>query len=398
MAPADRLVERLRTAVDLWATGVALKRETIRRHHPDGFGRRYRNPAEPLARRSVPAPKLATDRVESGRDGVAAARRGCCRSFSGSAEALDELRQPWALVGGLAVSVRSEPRFTRDIDVAAAVIDDAGAEALVSSLVASGFRLRLSLEHETLKRLATVRLSPPGEPEEGVVVDLLFASSGIESEICREADRLELGPGLTVPVAQAGHLVAMKLLALAPDRPQDAHRSARTCRDPDRDRSRAGACGGGAHRGTGRQPVEAAPRGTRTLVRVDGLVSRLEYVLRHTTLNGLQPERTPVQRATARWRCRRPAEASRCCPRRTSISSGAISPRIWVTSGIARGAGARRSASGSTATAPMHRCAPGLALKCPVADESSISAAQESRLFRNKLCRDGRRPATSGAQ
>jgi hypothetical protein len=35
VAPADRLVERLYTAVDLWATGVALKRETIRRRHPD---------------------------------------------------------------------------------------------------------------------------------------------------------------------------------------------------------------------------------------------------------------------------------------------------------------------------------------------------------------------------
>ncbi|HXG55168.1 MAG TPA: nucleotidyl transferase AbiEii/AbiGii toxin family protein [Vicinamibacterales bacterium] len=138
------------------------------------------------------------------------------------AEALDGHRQPWALVGGLAVSVRCEPRFTRDIDVAAAVKDDAGAAALVSRLVASGFRLRLSLEHEALRRLATVRLTPPGEPEEGIVVDLLFASSGIESEICRDADRLKLAPGLTVPVARAGHLVAMKLLALAPDRPQDA--------------------------------------------------------------------------------------------------------------------------------------------------------------------------------
>ncbi len=139
-----------------------------------------------------------------------------------TAETLDGRLQPWALVGGLAVSVRSEPRFTRDIDVAAAVSDDVAAEALVASLLSSGFRLRLSLEHGALKRLATVRLTPPGEPEEGVVVDLLFASSGIETEICRDADRLELAPGLSVPVAQAGHLVAMKLLALAPDRPQDA--------------------------------------------------------------------------------------------------------------------------------------------------------------------------------
>ncbi len=28
---------------------------------------------------------------------------------------LDARRQPWALVGGLAVSVRTEPRFTRDL-------------------------------------------------------------------------------------------------------------------------------------------------------------------------------------------------------------------------------------------------------------------------------------------
>jgi hypothetical protein len=61
-----------------------------------------------------------------------------------TAGVLDRHRQPWAPVGGLAVSVRSEPRFTKDIDVAAAVKDDAAAEALVSSLVVSGFRLRLT--------------------------------------------------------------------------------------------------------------------------------------------------------------------------------------------------------------------------------------------------------------
>jgi hypothetical protein len=158
------------------------------------------------------------------------------------AEALDGRQQPWALVGGLAVSVRSEPRFTRDIDVAAAVSDDVAAEALVASLLASGFRLRLSLEHDALKRLATVRLAPPGEPEEGVVVDLLFASSGIETEICRDADRLEVASGLTVPVAQAGHLVAMKLLALGPDRPQDAadlRALVATLTESDRARARA---------------------------------------------------------------------------------------------------------------------------------------------------------------
>jgi hypothetical protein len=136
--------------------------------------------------------------------------------------ALDDLAHPWALVGGLAVSVRVEPRFTRDIDLAVAVADDRAAEQLVADLTAAGFRLRLTLEQQALGRLAAVRLLPPGEPEQGIVVDLLFTSSGIEPRICHEAERVEVVPGLVVPVARSGHLVAMKLLALAPDRPQDA--------------------------------------------------------------------------------------------------------------------------------------------------------------------------------
>jgi hypothetical protein len=138
------------------------------------------------------------------------------------AAALDARGVSWALVGGLAVSIRVEPRFTRDIDVAVAVADDAAAEALVADLTAAGFTLLLSLEQRALGRLATVRLLPPGEPLEGVVVDLLFASSGIESAICRHAQSVEVVPGLVVPVASAAHLVAMKLLAMSPERPQDA--------------------------------------------------------------------------------------------------------------------------------------------------------------------------------
>jgi hypothetical protein len=135
---------------------------------------------------------------------------------------LDSLGQPWALVGGLAISVRVEPRFTRDIDLAVAVVDDLAAEALVSAFTARGFALLLSLEQAALGRLAAVRMLPPGEPDGGVVIDLLFMSSGLEPEICREAERIDVARGLVVPVARAGHLVAMKLLALSPDRPQDA--------------------------------------------------------------------------------------------------------------------------------------------------------------------------------
>jgi len=46
-----------------------------------------------------------------------------------------------------------------------------------------------------------------------VVVDLLFASSGIEAEVVAGATRLEVLPQLTAPVASTGHLIALKVLA-----------------------------------------------------------------------------------------------------------------------------------------------------------------------------------------
>jgi Nucleotidyl transferase AbiEii toxin, Type IV TA system len=96
---------------------------------------------------------------------------------------LERNQQKWALVGGFAVSARAEPRFTRDVDVAVAVSDDQEAESLVRSLMAVGYRLLASVEQDAVGRLATVRLihvSSGGE--QGVLVDVLFASSGIEPE------------------------------------------------------------------------------------------------------------------------------------------------------------------------------------------------------------------------
>jgi hypothetical protein len=143
------------------------------------------------------------------------------RALGATAAALAELHRPFALVGGLAVSIRCEPRFTRDIDLAVSVRDDAEAELLVADLAARGFTLQLSLEHAQLGRLAAVRLRPPGEAAEGVIVDLLFASSGIESDICAAAEVVEIAEGMAVPVATAGHLLVMKLLARSGERPQD---------------------------------------------------------------------------------------------------------------------------------------------------------------------------------
>lgn len=138
------------------------------------------------------------------------------------ANELDARGRPWALVGGLAVSARAEPRTTRDVDVVVDVRDDADAESLVLDLQASGFRVLAAVEQDSVHRLATVRLVAPGGTERGVVVDLLFASSGIEPEVARCAEPIEVLAGLRIPVARIGHLIALKLLARDDRRrPQD---------------------------------------------------------------------------------------------------------------------------------------------------------------------------------
>jgi predicted nucleotidyltransferase len=128
----------------------------------------------------------------------------------------------WALVGGLAVSARTEPRFTRDVDLVIAVAGDRDAEQAIHALQQRGYRVQALVEQEAAGRLATARLVPRGGDEAAIVLDILFASSGIEREIADAADVLEILPGLRVPVAGVGHLLALKLLSRDDrTRPQD---------------------------------------------------------------------------------------------------------------------------------------------------------------------------------
>ena len=134
---------------------------------------------------------------------------------------LTEAGVSFALIGGLAVSARTEPRFTRDADLAVALDSDAKAQALVHRLRLLGYGIAAIVEQEAVGRLATVRLTLSRVPH-APVVDLLFASSGIEPEIVAEADLIEVLPRLTVPVAKTGHLMALKVLSRDDTtRPQD---------------------------------------------------------------------------------------------------------------------------------------------------------------------------------
>ena len=127
-----------------------------------------------------------------------------------------------AIVGGLAVSARTEPRFTRDVDIAVAAESDRAAEHLILGLGRHGYSPAALIEQEATGRIATVRLAGMTSDEGGSIVDLLFASSGIEDEVVATAEVIELFEGFLVRVATIPALIALKLLARDDvSRPQD---------------------------------------------------------------------------------------------------------------------------------------------------------------------------------
>ena len=142
-------------------------------------------------------------------------------ALRGISAELARARLPFALVGGLAVSVRTEPRFTRDADLAVAVATDKEAESLLHGLRSRGYGIEAIIEQEAVGRLATARLVLSSEPRVPVV-DLLFASSGIESEVVSGAEPVDVLPQLRMGVARTGHLIALKVLSRDDvRRPQD---------------------------------------------------------------------------------------------------------------------------------------------------------------------------------
>lgn len=102
-----------------------------------------------------------------------------------------------------------------------AVDDDAGAERLIRTLRARGYEVDSLVEQTAAARIATVRLRRTGVAPVPLI-DLLFASSGIEHEVVAETEPVEVLPELRLAVASTGHLIALKLLSRDDEqRPQD---------------------------------------------------------------------------------------------------------------------------------------------------------------------------------
>lgn len=130
--------------------------------------------------------------MEPGADKVAALRE--------AVRALDGIEAPHALIGGVAVGVRTGiPRATLDTDLA--VASSVERRRVIDALVAAGFALRGEFAHSVNFR------HPSGEP-----VQLVF-DPGFDAMIER-AEPLRLG-GVRIRVVTTEDLVAMKERAAA---------------------------------------------------------------------------------------------------------------------------------------------------------------------------------------
>lgn len=134
---------------------------------------------------------------------------------------LAELELSWALIGGLAISAQTDPRFTEDIDVNLFLPTDDDVEQFIFTLQRKGWIAETILEQTYFENdiIATVRFLTPKSSV--VHVDILFASSGIEKEIIEHAEIIEIFQGIEIPIAQIGHLLALKILSEGPERPRD---------------------------------------------------------------------------------------------------------------------------------------------------------------------------------
>ena len=111
-------------------------------------------------------------------------------------------------MGALAVAAHAEARATLDVDVAVAVDGPGDAAALVAALRGRGYRWEADFGG-AMTSLAVGGAEMPA----GLRLDLLFSLTGIEVEVAHAAERMAIVPGLELPVARRGDLIALTLLA-----------------------------------------------------------------------------------------------------------------------------------------------------------------------------------------
>jgi hypothetical protein len=154
--------------------------------------------------------------------------------------AVDALASWWeeegiraAVIGGLAVSLISTPRVTKDID-ALAVVPDHEWEALLDGAQRHGFEPRLSDAVE-FARQSRVLLLRHGATH--VDLDLALGALPFEDEAVQRAVRFQVGNSV-LPLASPEDLIIMKILAHRPRDLEDVRAILATHPNPDVERLR----------------------------------------------------------------------------------------------------------------------------------------------------------------
>jgi uncharacterized nucleotidyltransferase DUF6036 len=115
---------------------------------------------------------------------------------------------PYALIGGIAVSVRGEPRFTADVDVVASV-ELKRALDLLEATKRSDFE---PLFPDAAEVVETAYILPLRHRTTGIKADVVIGLTGFERNLVARAVPVDLG-GLSIPVASSEDLLLMKVLA-----------------------------------------------------------------------------------------------------------------------------------------------------------------------------------------
>lgn len=137
-----------------------------------------------------------------------------------------------ALIGGLAVGLRSRPRLTQDIDVLM-WSEDPPDEAFLEAAKSFGFHPRISdaLEFAKKNQVLLLKHVPSGAP-----LDIALGFLPFEGELFQRSELLPIASGVPLPVATAEDLLIMKVISGRPRDWVDAEFLIET--NPDIDRAR----------------------------------------------------------------------------------------------------------------------------------------------------------------
>ncbi len=139
-------------------------------------------------------------------------------------QVLDDLetrRIRFALVEAIALGTYVEPRFTKDVDFSTALADERRQDALVRDLEAARYKEESLLVRRSNGDVIGIRFFTPDTKSRQPNLDLLFSATGIEEEIIRDAEPVELW-GRKIPTATISDLIAMKTLSACDRGGQDS--------------------------------------------------------------------------------------------------------------------------------------------------------------------------------